>query len=232
MLYNVYDKIDEYSNGDPYDIDLKRSFHRRRVNCIVELIKQTGKKNPKIIDIGCGKGIITNEIKKKIPVSGITAIDNSLGAIEYARKEFGNIKFDLKDARKISGSYDIAILSNVIEHIPDPINVLKGINRILTENGYLIISTPSRYRLSNIIRKIFGLPVKMMNQYHITEYSTGQIIEHLNYSGFEVLRAYSRPILVRKKRIIGLIYSFGVLVLSLLSNHIWESTAFYLARKK
>ena len=67
-----------------------------------------------------------------------------------------------------------------------PLQMLKKIERSLKPGGHLIISTPSRYRLPNLIRVLVGKPIVLGSRQHVTEYSVGQVMEQLKYLGYEV----------------------------------------------
>lgn len=150
---------DEYKEDDPYTVEenLESDFHQKRIQCTLELIKSsiTGKeKNVKILDLGCGKGYITSAIHECFPLSEISGLDYSLSAINYAVEVFHGIDFVVGNAYNPPYSeeyFDIVVCNNLWEHIPDPLLLLEKIRRIIKVEGFLIISTPSRYRIENLI---------------------------------------------------------------------------------
>ena len=50
--------------------------------------------------------------------------------------------FDFDYAQKNSSNFDAALLSHVLEHIPDPDLFLKNIRTILRPGGSLIVAVP------------------------------------------------------------------------------------------
>jgi len=129
------------------------------------------------------------------------------------------------------------VCNNLWEHIPDPLVLLKKIRRILKNKGYLILSTPSRYRFSNLLNILRGRPTVLMSSHHVTEYSIGQVIEQLRWGGFEVKEFYSEPIRYQSKGVKSII-SFKVILpilrtyLKIINlHHSLESTIFFLAQK-
>ena len=129
------------------------------------------------------------------------------------------------------------VCNNLWEHIPDPLVLLKRIRRILKKKGYFILSTPSRYRFSNLLNVLRGRPPVFMSTHHVTEYSIGQVIEQLRWGGFEVKELYSKPIRNQSKGVKSII-SFKVILpilrtyLKIInSHHSLESTVFFLAQK-
>src|SRR6056297_1042704 len=62
---------DEYANEDPYSVadNISGAFHRRRIELTLALVKEAvsdNKKPAKILDLGCGQGHITEEMRRGI----------------------------------------------------------------------------------------------------------------------------------------------------------------------
>jgi ubiquinone/menaquinone biosynthesis C-methylase UbiE len=180
---------------------------------------------------GSSQGHITAKIKQSHPGAEISALDYSVTAIQYAIEHFTEIDFavgNAYDSPYQQSYFDVIVCNNLYEHVPDPIRLLTEIKRILKPNGFLIISTPSRYRLSNLIRVIIGKPVALMSKHHITEYSVGQVVEQLKFLEFRAVNISSEPIAAT-----SLGFKLAHFVLSSLikmtgSHHQIESTVFYL----
>jgi ubiquinone/menaquinone biosynthesis C-methylase UbiE len=229
---------DEYAEADPYTVKsgLTTPFHRRRVECTVELCRQVVQATgpaPRILDMGCGQGHITHELHKAYGTE-IHGLDYSLSAIEYAWDHYPGVKFTVANAYEspyCDGHFDLVVCNNLWEHVPDPLRLLAEIRRITTPTGFLIISTPSRYRLTNLVRVFLGRRVHLISKHHVTEYSVGQVLEQLSYGGYEPLKAFSRFIAPRAvwARLVKVALFLGITVLR--SHHQLEDTVFYLARR-
>jgi 2-polyprenyl-3-methyl-5-hydroxy-6-metoxy-1,4-benzoquinol methylase len=182
---------DEYSASDPYTVEtnLDSEFHKRRIECTLELIKdamQATQGIPRILDLGCGQGHITARIQETYPNAEISALDYSVSAIQYAVDHFPQIAFDVANVYELpyaSSYFDIVVCNNLWEHVPDPLSLLQGISKIIKPLGFLIISTPSRYRLENLIRVMRGKSVTFVSNHHVTEYSVGQVLEQCRWGG-------------------------------------------------
>lgn len=97
----------------------------------------------KLLDLGCGK--VPLYIAYKDYVSDTVCVDweNTLH-----RNEQLDFVCDLtKDLPFEDGEFDTIILSDVLEHMPEPDNLCKEIYRILSENGKLIMNVPFFYRI-------------------------------------------------------------------------------------
>jgi len=88
------------------------------------------------------------------------------------------------------------VCNNLWEHVADPLNLLSEISRITKARGKLCISTPSRYRLHNLVAALRGRPIEFMSEHHVTEYTVGQVKEQLAFGGYKLLKCYSEPITI------------------------------------
>mgnify|MGYP001598248469 CR=1 FL=1 len=230
---------DEYADSDPYTVEqnIGSDFHRRRIALTLELLLEAvaligGK--PRVLDLGCGQGHITEKMRQALPDAEITGLDASLSAVEYAHDHFSGIDFAVGDAYQCPYSkeyFDIVVCNNLWEHVPDPLFLLNRIRVVLKPGGFIIVSTPSRYRFSNLVRVLRGKPVAFMSQHHVTEYSVGQIIEQLRYGGFQIIKIKSRPIARGSLTAQLTRRLFSILISLVGSHHQLETTVFYLAQK-
>ncbi|GIS15490.1 MAG: ubiquinone biosynthesis O-methyltransferase [Alphaproteobacteria bacterium] len=123
--------------------------------------------NLRILDIGCGGGLLAEPISK---LGGIvTGIDSSLSAIEIARQHAKSseleIDYQATTAERLADEgtkFDVIYASEVIEHVSDRSLFLNSIQRLLTPKGVVIITTINRNLFSFALAKIsaeyiFGL---------------------------------------------------------------------------
>jgi len=245
LPYSDLGLSDEYKDDDPYTVEesINSDFHQRRINITLDLLDKSienKQKNIKILDLGCGQGHITGIIKKRYPNSEISGLDYSISAIEYAVSHFNSVDFIVGNAYSPPYSpeyFDAVICNNLWEHVPDPIFLLGKIRAILKKDGVAIISTPSRYRLQNLVRVLAGKPVRFMSEYHVTEYTIGQVLEQLRFGKFSVVSISSQPVRNTGRSIKGIVLNkiiapcINIICKSIGSHHSLESTVFYLARK-
>ena len=71
--------------------------------------------NGKVLEIGCATG----DLLHAFPATHKTGIDLSAECIAFAAKKYPDCTFTTGDYSEIDGSYDLIILSEVLEHVED-----------------------------------------------------------------------------------------------------------------
>ncbi len=118
-------------------------------------------KGKKIIDIGCGDGIFTQELIALNP-EFITGIDPNDAAIAVAKKNMShikNIEFQVMNVYQIPPvkKYDIAIIRGVLHHLDQ---VEKAIQVICKTADEIVVAEPNGY---NPVLKI----MEKISPYHV-----------------------------------------------------------------
>lgn len=103
-------------------------------------ISRAGKKDAKILEIGCGGCLLLESLKKN--GYEVLGIDSSPFAREEGKKRGIKVIQDSFPSKKLKGKFDIILHSDVIEHVINPVEFLKMQFEHLNNNGVLIISTP------------------------------------------------------------------------------------------
>ena len=103
-----------------------------------------------VLDIGPGHGffsyLITENLKS---LNAIDIVDISDGSLEMTKAIIGNgngkIKYFNRDIFKYQSieKYDLIILGEVLEHLDEPLLILKKLHEILSPDGYLWLTTPT-----------------------------------------------------------------------------------------
>src|SRR5260221_4648394 len=121
-----------------------RSFAQDyRLRSLTQAIKS---KKGKLLDIGCGGGILTESLPYYFPKMKMYGCDISKTAIAYAKKlGSGKVTYGVIKNKKVpskSNSFDVAICLDVLEHIPDINFFLKEVRRILKKDGKFFLIVP------------------------------------------------------------------------------------------
>lgn len=119
---------------------------------VKEITHSVEKKNFKILEVGSGLGYLTYALYK----AGyqIKGMDISRNAVNSAQEKFGDhfICEDLYEFEKNNNSkWDMVLLTEVIEHIPDPCKFSSTLLKVLKPGGKLVMSTPNKSAFANEI---------------------------------------------------------------------------------
>ena len=104
----------------------------------------------KVLDVGCGGGLLAEALDSK--GAEVTAIDVTEANIEVAKlhAQKMQVKIDYRLvtaeelAQKESQSFDVVSCLEVIEHVPDPGQLIKACSDLLKTDGQMFLSTLNR----------------------------------------------------------------------------------------
>ncbi len=112
-----------------------------------------------VLDVGCARGNLGRLLKSK-GASCVTGTDISDNALLEAKKVLDETySFDLEEewpADLKAKNFDLIVMAEVLEHVFDPVKVLKKARGLLKEGGFVIITTPNFMTWTNRIKFIFG----------------------------------------------------------------------------
>lgn len=159
-------------------------LHKAYIERVVRFVVESKARN--VLEPGCGDGWNCAQlIKAGLKVTGI---DLNKNAIYYAKHLVPAASFEVCDIRDLNkelplqGTFDAAVLIEVLEHIlpADCVSLLRGIRDCIKIGGVLIITTPSvnrpntnfqHYRhfsenaLRSLVEECGGLKIKLIEGY-------------------------------------------------------------------
>jgi SAM-dependent methyltransferase len=148
-----------------------------------------------ILDVGCGEQPYRWMLPDGVAYTGID--------IPETEERFGNRHPDTVfvtgfDWPFAEGSFDVALCTEVLEHIEEPIVMLQSIRRVLRVGGTLIVTVPFAARWHFV-------------PYDYWRYTPSGLVSLARHSGFEVvsINARGNPLTVAAQKIIGLVASLG-----------------------
>jgi SAM-dependent methyltransferase len=144
------------------------------------------KKTGRILDVGCGDGGLLFAFKERGWKT--FGADTSEKACRRALNTLGGNVYNcsLKTCSFPSKYFDVVFLNHVIEHMPNPIEELIEISRILKDDGIFFLSTPNidSYQFEVTKDKWLHLDIPR----HLIFYSPCNISLLLRRVGFEVVK--------------------------------------------
>jgi len=147
------------------------------------------------LDIGCGDG--TNAQKLNTLGFSTECCDISLAAIKKARAKGLNARVVDLNSPKIpfaANKYSLIWLSDVIEHVFWPDNLLQLIYRLLRPGGYVFITTPNVSWFIIRLQLLFGKTLYDIHPEHVRWFNYSTLTQTLLKHGFEIVNtsAYNR----------------------------------------
>ena len=131
-----------------------------------------------ILDIGCDKGYFL-EFARHFGYK-VQGVELSESARNYAM-ELGLDVYENLDV--VDKKFDIVVMWHSLEHFPNPKDGLKQINKLLNQNGIIMIRVPN---FENFWRKIFGKYwiwfQPESHYFHFTPKSLKNLLESCDYS--------------------------------------------------
>ena len=170
------------------------SHHDQLVDHALLKYLSSVKPQGRMLEIGCAGGVFLNAAKTYgFEVEGV---ELSRDAAEFAQKNFGLRIFNgtVIEAHLENDTFDVVVMGDVLEHLPNPMETLREVYRIVARGGLLVIISPTQ---TNSIFSIIGLALyKLLGKkvaidlppYHLFEYRPASLRNLLNRAGFAVLR--------------------------------------------
>jgi SAM-dependent methyltransferase len=154
-----------------YDLDDHDRKGKAIRQSIISLVESAAEKmgvmmcDLRILDAGCGIGLLMRDLKNS-GVDSVTGIDFDDECLALAAK-YGSVhKRDLTNLKQniSENSFDVVILSHVLEHLANPIEFLKQIKFI--SSRWIVVACPNPVRPKVLIK--YGLRARnYSNQGHV-----------------------------------------------------------------
>jgi 2-polyprenyl-3-methyl-5-hydroxy-6-metoxy-1,4-benzoquinol methylase len=149
----------------------------------------------RIVDIGCGNGALCRELASRgYQVVGCEPSAESLRVAQRAAPGLVFHRLGVDDDPSVMGneSFDVAIATEVIEHLVSPSNLPHFAKQLLRPGGHLIISTPYHGYLKNLILALTNRWDAHLNPFwdggHLKFWSWKTLSQLLNETGFRIVR--------------------------------------------
>ncbi len=172
---------------------------------LVEFVESLGRRDGAVLDLGCGDGRLTLELRGR----RIVGADVSRVARERARDRLEQRDIELVELTPgavfpfADGSFDLVLLAETIEHVVDVESLLSEARRVLRPGGELAVTTPAHGRRTGLSMLLRGFehsfdPLSP----HVRFFTRGSLTALLGEMGFDVqsVRRERRTLLARATR--------------------------------
>lgn len=163
----------------------------KRIHIAYTCANNNGKAKNKILDFGCGSGLLSYMLAKN--GHDVTACDIEFSPLNLVKENVRfplNINFiegDILDKDLEKNAFDIIYAMDVLEHIDNLEPYIELFNQLLTKDGVIIVSGPTENSLYKLGRSLAGK--RFTGDYHVTTIANikGKFATHLKVNSLKKL---------------------------------------------
>lgn len=128
-----------------YDEGMQGDHARALYPCIFEEARRAmeGIPVPSVLDVGCGTGMLSEQLLGAFPSCRLTGVDLSPAMVERARTRLaGRAEVREADAERLpfhDGAFDLVVCNDSFHHYPDPDRAAFQMWRVLRKGGALVL---------------------------------------------------------------------------------------------
>ena len=122
---------------------------------------RAGLEGKKVLDVGCGGGLLSEAMARAgATVTGIDLAPMTIEIAELHALESGvNVQYLRQSAEAHAlehpAHYDVVVCMEMLEHVPDPMSVLRALHDLVVPGGFVFLSTLNR-NLKSYLFSIVG----------------------------------------------------------------------------
>jgi 2-polyprenyl-3-methyl-5-hydroxy-6-metoxy-1,4-benzoquinol methylase len=147
------------------------------------------KESGEFLDVGCATGFFINGIKKHSKWN-VHGTDFGKSAAKFANEKLGlDVRHgDISDAGFDDASFDYVHVNNVLEHVLNPVSLLKECRRLVKPDGFFYLSVPNGFVDSRDLIDFYNIekkPARSKNG-HIFFFPSRTLMMLLEKVGFAI----------------------------------------------
>jgi trans-aconitate methyltransferase len=178
-------------------------LYRRKI--ILRLLTPGAKR---VLDIGSGQGDLARTLTAERPGAEIVGLEQSRSGVEAAARKVPAAAFiqrDLLDTAGSPGTYaswaDEAVCSEVLEHVDDPVTLLRTARTYLQDGCRLVVTVPGG-PMSAFDRHIGHRRHFRSNDLRRTLEAAGFDVDSVSRAGFPFFNLYRLLVILRGERLV------------------------------
>lgn len=169
-------------NADPTARNI--TVQKARAASLAEFVQPLLPSVSRHLDIGCSLGILLQHFQDRYHNQAVGVEPGEAHRIQ-AKKDGLNVYASLEELEKACPErFDLASMSHVLEHLPDPVAFLGHLREtLLTPDGWLLVEVPNLYAHDSF---------EVAHLYAFSAHTLGEVLRR---SGFEVVKfeQHGRP---------------------------------------
>jgi len=161
-----------------------KGFETERVDLVGLVPEGVGR----ILDIGCAMGGYGKALKQRRPAIYLVGIELNPILAESALPYYDEVINCPIEEAGIRGVFDLINCGDILEHLQDPWRILNDLNRLLKEDGHLVLSIPNAGHWSIVRALLRGsfqyVPLGLACIGHLRWFTESSIRSALRRAGF------------------------------------------------
>jgi len=148
----------------------------------------------RILDVGAGAGATSAWLRSRYPGCTIVALEGNCAIRdELARNVDEAVILDLNGEIPDIGAPDLVLCLDVLEHLMDPLEVLKRVTTSMPDDGTVIVSLPNVTHVSVSLPLLFRARFDytdcgILDRTHLRFFDRSSVVALMNQAGFIVRR--------------------------------------------
>jgi ubiquinone/menaquinone biosynthesis C-methylase UbiE len=151
--------------------------------------------NPSILDLGPGYGDFALELARQTKSHNISLFDYNEEVLNYQIRLFSTLNIrpviyksiiGVEQLQSITGRFDIILCQEILEHLTNPEEILNELAELLTVDGKLIITVPTRF--SELLLKTLNNNYMLNEPFgHIQLFNKKRLLDMLKKTNLELV---------------------------------------------
>lgn len=158
-----------------------------------------------LLDVGCYTGFFLECARER--GWNVRGVEPSRWASDYARNELGFEVFNGPiEQYRSDQTFDVITMWDVLEHVPNPVEVLTILRRYVRPDGLLVFAT---HNLDTAVARLFGRHFPLFMEMHTVHFNNRTLQMLFDKTGFRLERKHNQKRAVRVGYLISRLRRFG-----------------------
>lgn len=182
-LHEYYRRY-SYDHPESWSVDSATQASLKELARSLRRFRTSGR----LLDVGCGAGAVL----RTMSTEGWHAEGQEVSEAAADRLEQEGFRIHREAPEKLGvgdASFDVVVMSEVIEHLPAPDVTLRAVHRLLRPGGALYLTTPNFGALSRLVLRDQWRAIELPG--HLSYYDRSSLKIYLRHAQFREVRVWS-----------------------------------------